>query len=308
MIQALAGFIPVVALLVSMLPVAIVRYWLIRQRKKNIRYSPLGTDLLRPPGHSLALKIKELDDDILVWLCVLLTTPILLTAIYLSQLHFGDVANWKLLMFAFCIGGAAAYAFFANRLWKLLYRRSRYVLGHEGELATAQCLDLLMLKGCRVFHDVPSDCGNNDHVVISRSGVFSINSKGFSKPQKTKNVATVDYVARTLTLTQKSYPLSTITKPVETEANWLGKFLSQAVGETISVEPLIALPGWQVKLVGKKYEDTCVFSPRNSGGYFLQSGPDKLSPTLITRIAHQMDQICRNVEAETKIKHELSND
>ncbi len=307
MIQALvAGFIPIAALVVGMLPVAIVRYWLIRQRKKNLRYSPLGTDLLRPPGHSIALKINELDNDILVWLFLLLTTPVFLTAVYLSQLSFGAGANWKPLMFVICTAGVAAYAFFANRLWKLLYLRSRYVLGHEGELATAQFLDLLMLEGCRIFHDVPSACGNIDHVVISRSGVFSINSKGYSKPQKTKNVATVDYVAKTLTLTQKSYPIPT--EQVDAEANWLGKSLSQSVGETVSVEPLIALPGWQVRLVGKKYEDVCVFSPRNPSRYFLHSGPDRLSPALITRITYQLDRICRNVEAETKIKHELSND
>ena len=303
MISILAPMIPVLALLIGFLPLIAVRYWLDRKIEKNWKHSPLGTDMLRPPGYSLRKEITQIDDDMLTWICLLVTTPILLTAIFLSCVFVGGFPATEMLIATVCVG-IVAYAVFAKKIWALKDMRTNLVLGYEGELATAQHLDLLMLEGCRVFHDMPCNLGNIDHIVVSRSGVFSINSKCRSKPQKTKNVARIDYPKRTMTLTQKEEQFSTT--QVEAEADWLSKFLGQSVGQPIAVEPLIALPGWCVELVGKKYEDVCVFSPKNSGRYFLHRGPDKLSPKLITQISHQLEQKCRTVSAETKIEHELS--
>ena len=55
--------------------------------------------------------------------------------------------------------------------------RKSYALGLDGELATAEELNQLMLDGCRVFHDVPIRYGNVDHVVVHRSGVYAVNTK-----------------------------------------------------------------------------------------------------------------------------------
>ena len=306
MISILAPMIPVLALLIGFLPLIAVRYWLDRKIEKNWKHSPLGTDMLRPPGYSLRKEITQIDDDMLTWICLLVTSPILWTAMFLSLVFVGGYPNRSLALISTVCFGAVAYAVFARKVWALKKKRTNLVLGCEGELATAQHLDLLMLEGCRMFHDMECNCGNIDHIVVSRSGVFSINSKGYSKPQKTKNVARIDYPKRTMFLTGKEVPLSPIQAQVEAEANCLSKLLAESVGEPIGVEPLIALPGWWVEWEGKKPKDVCVFSPKNSGRYFLHRGPDKLSPKLITQISHQLEQKCRTVSAETKIEHELS--
>lgn len=68
-------------------------------------------------------------------------------------------------------------AFAMKRLLALLKERKNFVLGLEGELATGEELNKLMLDGCRVFHDVPIKYGNVDHVVIGESGVYCVNTK-----------------------------------------------------------------------------------------------------------------------------------
>ena len=71
----------------------------------------------------------------------------------------------------------AAAAFVAYRI-RLLLRQSvrmdRLRLGLDAELAVGQELDQLMRQGAAVFHDFPADKFNIDHIVISRGGVFAI--------------------------------------------------------------------------------------------------------------------------------------
>lgn len=43
--------------------------------------------------------------------------------------------------------------------------------GPNGERAVGQYLELLREQGVKVFHDIPSDNFNLDHVLVSRSRV-----------------------------------------------------------------------------------------------------------------------------------------
>ena len=55
--------------------------------------------------------------------------------------------------------------------------------GVEAEIATGQELSLLMRDGAWVFHDIPYQYGNIDHVIVSRGSIFAIETKGYSKPE-----------------------------------------------------------------------------------------------------------------------------
>ena len=54
------------------------------------------------------------------------------------------------------------------------------------------------------------------------------------------------------------------------------------------------LPGWYVN--GPVNGRVLVLNGKNTQNFFIQNGDDLLSPTLITRIAHQLDQRCRNIK------------
>ena len=55
-------------------------------------------------------------------------------------------------------------------------------LGRDGERAVAQYLEWFRTAGCFVFHDVPNDGANIDHVLVGPRGIFTIETKTLSKP------------------------------------------------------------------------------------------------------------------------------
>jgi hypothetical protein len=50
-------------------------------------------------------------------------------------------------------------------------------LGRDGEKIVAEQLECLRESGAQVFHDVPGDGFNLDHVVISNHGIYAIETK-----------------------------------------------------------------------------------------------------------------------------------
>ena len=128
-----------------------------------------------------------------------------------------------------------------------------------------------MLDGCRVFHDVPIQYGNVDHVVVSHSGVYAVNFKMLGKlPKNGGNVeVTVDNATNVL-----RFPDRTVQIPIEqltTEARCLSDFLTKAVGKQIKAEPMLALLGWFVKdRIGRG--PVYVFNPRNPKSSSFRTG------------------------------------
>jgi hypothetical protein len=64
-------------------------------------------------------------------------------------------------------------------------------LGRDGERAVGQYLERLREGGGQVFHDIPADRFNLDHVVISTHGIYAIETKTWTKPWP-KATITVD--------------------------------------------------------------------------------------------------------------------
>jgi len=71
---------------------------------------------------------------------------------------------------AFC---AAAY----RRLRPLAQTRACYQLGFQGERYVAEELNQLMADGFHVFHDVPFENYNMDHVLVGPTGVFVVETR-----------------------------------------------------------------------------------------------------------------------------------
>src|SRR5579872_7293808 len=52
----------------------------------------------------------------------------------------------------------------------------------DGEISVASLLDSLRGCGAHVFHDVPLEVGNIDHIVLSTTGFYAVETKARSKP------------------------------------------------------------------------------------------------------------------------------
>jgi hypothetical protein len=219
--------------------------WRWVQRNK-LRRSPLTRDLLRSPGESLRAKIVDADDKVTLYLFCVMVMPLVVYAGHVTDSYFfrsADSTFRVILSVSFGIGTVVVCS------WKLVRSldvRRRLVFGLEGELATGQELDQLMLDGCPVFHDVPTDWGNIDHVVISPTGVYSVETKMRGKPRRTAGDMTVevDYDRQVLRFPDYEGPLPL--KQLDTQRRWLSDFLTRALDEKVEVQSILAFPGWNI--------------------------------------------------------------
>ena len=265
--------------------------WLFRFMKRG-RRTPLTRQLLRMPGETLKRRIDDLDEKLYSYLFYIMTLPIMLYAIFLAASQSGKSSGLIILL---CIAILVSELFFIYKMWKMLKERINLRLALDCELAVGQELNHLMLEGCRVYHDFPADKFNIDHVVVSPNGVFAVETKGRAKPDKGggKEEATVTYDGEKL-----NFPGWSEKDPLDQakrQAVWLSKWLTSAVGEQVSVQPVLALPGWFIDRK-KPSRDLIIFNGKNPDLLLKWMTSTPLSETLIQRVVHQVEQRCRDVE------------
>ncbi|QGQ23943.1 NERD domain-containing protein [Gimesia benthica] len=287
-------FIPILLMFCGMgVTVAIAYIWKRKQDLKQ-RQSPLTQDLMRPPGYSLRLKVNEQSDEVTILFIFMLITPLLLYSLHLSQSYFGQIPESLPRTIIMLVIGLGTITLLGRRLSKVLNERKNNSLGFQGEMFTGEELNQLMLYGCRVFHDIQIDYGNIDHVVVSPSGVFSINTKMRSKAKEGKGKAEVivDHQNNVLRFSDRSEKIDV--DQLETEGRWLSKYLTSSVGMQIPVRPVLALPGWFVKQNNRRGSFS-VINPKNSKWFFMNDQVELTSKEIL-QVAHQLGQLCRDVE------------
>ncbi|QDV72485.1 nuclease-related domain-containing protein [Botrimarina mediterranea] len=258
------------------------------------RHSPLTSDLRRPPGYSLTQSLGELDTDLDAMVAMLLATPAALVATMLLWRQSGGAADWRTQVGALLIVAAVAYVFVARRLWGQLTKRRNLIVGLEGERFVGEELNTLMREGCYVFHDVQMDDGSNiDHVVVSPSGVFSVNTKTLGRLAERFKEArmTVDYDQEKMVFPDRVAPLPS--GRLKKEAGWLSRELTSATGFTVRVEPMLALPGWFVERKGAS-TGVFVFNPKTPSKFFILPRTI-LDAERMGQLAYQLDRMTRDV-------------
>lgn len=257
------------------------------------RRSPLTTNLLRQPGHTLRAEIDDVTLDLFADVLALGYGPLMVLVIVLLQevvigvqIGLGVGLATAVLIILICL------VVFA-KLWKKGTHLDQLATGYEAEVAAGQELEQLRAPHTKVFHDFPADDFNIDHVLICSKGVFAIETKGFAKPKRGmgKRDASVAFTGREL-----RFPTWTTTEPLtqaQRQATWLSEWLTQAIGFKVGVTPVLALPGWWVERTG--VGPVRVLSGREL--YSLLQGTEKsaLSEQDCRRIASQVEQRCRTV-------------
>ena len=265
--------------------------WVEMADKKHLHHSPLSKKRLRLPGTFLRDQLWELNLDYVLRLVLLGVAPFLILLIHIGQSYFFSqpetVLRFSISILLFL---AAEVALFVS-LRKLSERRRTIRLGLDAEMYVGEYLNELMLQGCRVFHDVPVPNGGNiDHIVISETGVFAVETKsvGQLRGKSTSKDAYVDAKKGTVKFPDRTYRIGL--KQMKAQRDWLEKKLKDSVGEAFVVESILALPGWHVKgdLIGKQF---CVVNPKNAKGFFTNR-LKRNSPKQVSLIAHQIRLLC----------------
>lgn len=233
------------ALAVGLLPLGVLVLWVWWRRRTDRRRSPLTTELHNLPGEQARQESERLMESVGDrWAIAVLVGPLVLAGWALQRidkhlLRFGPT-EIALLMIVVAVACWAAWS--AGR--KLRERRN-YLDGISAERATAQALVPLQSKGCVVYHDIPADGFNLDHVVVGPTAVFMIETKSRRKPATGgKASAAVKFDGKVL-----EFPDWHETKMLEqarVQARWLSDRLYRKTGERVPVEAVLALPGWYV--------------------------------------------------------------
>ncbi|WP_162253675.1 nuclease-related domain-containing protein [Lysobacter sp. Root690] len=283
-----------ILLLALMLPTILVVAVLFLYRalsRRDRRRSPLTFKVINQPGEGLRRQIAKHDDAIAEALTVVaMAGPTLFSAWLLVRID-RVVPDWSGIRFGW---GDAFFALvliviLAWATWKLIRhirRRRRYREGLYAELAVAQRLYPLALHGVMAFHDFPADKFNIDHVVIGRGVVFCVETKSRKKPEaKVRESARVEYDGKRL-----AFPSHVETKPLEQaahQAKWLQNFLSQAVGETVRVVPVLALPGWYIDDTKAPRRTDVIVTNAHAPNFMRSEGfGAAYGPEMRSRIAH----------------------
>ncbi len=300
MYWGLAIPVGVIALVLpAFLGVALWDRWSRFQDRKKDRRHPLTRGMLRPPGHHLAGEIASAQFDFASLLFIPPLVGSLLGMIYFASVYFtGQVpSEFTAAFYLVLVVGIGLYCG-----WKaisLFKKIKRLKLGWEGELATAEELNKLIRFGYEVFHDVPGEGFNVDHVVVGPAGLYAVETKARTKQKR--GSATSSWRA-TYDGKRIDFAGFSDAKPIEQaarNAKWLSQWLSAAIGEKVNATPVVALPGWYIER--KTRAAVRVINSTEAHSMVTGATGAQLSREQITRIAHQLDQRCREI-AKDKVK------
>lgn len=283
--------------LVFALPMGVVLgsvYLWVKRNQATLKRTPLTRDLLRAPGQSLEAKLEELWEEMDLYFMSVIFVPLFTYSLYLSYGFYNHKPMPWLSVLMVLLFSCGFVVYSTVRILKLARTRLNYRLGLEAEMAVGQELNQLLRHGYWVFHDLPADKFNIDHVVVGRNGVFAVETKGRAKPgQAVNNSWKVRYDGARL-----EFPGWAETKPLEQadrQAKWLQKWLSSAVGEPVGVRPVLVLLGWFIERTSRN--GMPVINGKNPENVFGKIGQTPLTDKLVQQIVHQLDQRCRNVVA-----------
>lgn len=248
--------------------------------------SPLKDKPLRNPGETLLKEIEDYKYD-----HVLAPTMGATFVVILAVLEWGywymetPRSPWPFTVMAVA---AVIYAFFKTRKSIKHIRRLRQ--GHHGEVAVGQYLELLRESGARVFHDVPGKGFNLDHVVIAPSGIYVIETKTYSKPDKGEPTIVFDGDQIEL----KGYTTKEPVIQVKAAASWLKSLLKESTGQDFLVKPVVVFPGWYVQPTAEaKSSEVWVLNPKALPA-FIERSKNQLVPDKLSMAAFHLSRYVRD--------------
>ncbi len=253
--------------------------------------SPLKDKPLRTPGESLDKEIIDLifDGVILYFLMSLLFVMMAM----MEWIHWYSKAPPSPWLYSFMALVAVLYS--TVKIIRVKKKLKSLRQGRDGEKAVGQYLELLREKGAKIYHDIPAKGFNLDHVVICKSGIYVIETKTFSKPDKGE--AKIIFNGEAIFLNGKIENNKPIVQ-VKAAANWLKDLINDSTGHKFIIKPVVVFPGWYIESTSEaKSSEVWVLNPRVLPA-FIGNSKEHLSAEEISMVAFHLSRYVRSyVEA-----------
>jgi hypothetical protein len=274
-----------------------------RRIHKQTEHSPQREKLLRPPGHSLSIRLIDLGDRLFVALAmagfVSAITATFITATV--QVWAGGAGVGWITLGA--VISVAVLSLSINRIivtFALIEDMRTCRLGLRGEQAVAESLHELAAAGYRVFHDLPGHeiCPgdakwNIDHVLVGPRGVFVVETKARMRRAGDGPLAPHEVAIRGEKLVYASGSDLDAIPQAKANARTLAHYLTKETGEPVNVDWLVVIPGYFVKADKDNFAHVM---NATAAARFLPGLPERIEPAQVRRIANAVDKKCRDVE------------
>jgi Nuclease-related domain len=251
--------------------------------------TPIKDKPLRNPGESLDKQLQELIGGEL--LSYLIVSGMFVMLAILEWYHWYSKVQPN--PWFYTIVAVISVAYSGLKIFFLIKKGRSIKQGRDGEKAVGQYLENLRESGAKVFHDVPGDNFNLDHVVISKSGLYVIETKTYSKPEKGE--AKILFNGETVLFNgnnQTNKPIIQVTAA----SNWLRELIEQSTGQKIMVKPVIVFPGWFIDTTYEaKASDIWVLNPK-ALPTFISNSKEQLSNEQVKLIAFHLSRYIRTFE------------
>lgn len=155
--------------------------------------------------------------------------------------------------------------------------------------SVGQFLDGLREGGARIFHDVPAEDFNLDHVVISTHGIYVVETKTITKPSAD---AKVIYDGERVTVAGHS-PDRDPVKQAKAEANWLRQLLKQSTGRDFPVRGVVVYPRWWIEPTNKdRPREVWVLEPK-ALPKFIENAPAAMAAEDVAMASYHLSRYVR---------------
>lgn len=255
--------------------------------------SPIKAKPLRVPGQSIQETIENvLWDDLAPSLAIAVAMLLVAGFEWLAVLRHIPRQPWLYSGFAVL---ATAYAAFKFRRVRARVRQLK--LGRDGELVVGQYLERLRSAGADVFHDVPGQGFNIDHVVLSTHGFYAIETKTRSKP--------IHGNAR-ITLTEEGLLVNGFAPDrdplvqAQGAARWLAQLLEESTGKRFPVRGVVLYPGWFIEPMSDAWrrspDKPWVLEPKALPA-FIEHAPTRIEQSDLKLATSHLSRYIRTTEA-----------
>ncbi len=280
--------------LVPILVTLIIIWWRFSYRKRQ-SVSPLTREMLRAPGTRLRSEIFSIQFDLSTSISAAFMSGLYPALVYFAHhYYFGTVSGFVAASMA--LFGVSLFGFSISRLFILVQRKERLKRGLECEMAVGIELDQLMKQGYSVFHDLPAEGFNIDHVVIGKNGVFAVETKGRSKKMSK------DGKESKITMSGKVLEIGgwhdrVTLEQAERQAVWLSRWLSEAVGDRVQASPVVVFPGWYIDR--KSSSPVPVLNEKEIVSWFRKLHGQALDAAMMKRVAYQVERRVRDISSDS---------
>lgn len=218
--------------------------------------SPLKAKPLRTAGQSLNEKIDDLIRDEAFLPFVLAGSSILWAMLEWVQ-WATDAPPSPLTATALAII-LCIYCFYRGK--KTRQKIKKLQQGRDGEIAVGQFLERLRTEETFIFHDIIGEKFNIDHVVIHASGIYVIETKTYSKPEKGRpNLIFNGKTIRSAVFAETEKPIT----QVRANSRWLSDLLQKSNGSKPIIRSVLLFPGWYINLTAEaKNSEVWVLNPK----------------------------------------------